>query len=140
MAPRQPDETAPLMAREGSRSSSLDEEEAAAIPPPARTEPDVDSNLMRRAGRILAFGVVATVIILLGLVGQFGGAAVARVELGTPHDGMAVGNVVHLPDGNLAHRPVRSSALGPRRGSRAAPELPRGSSATPAVGPRHGRG
>jgi hypothetical protein len=112
MAPRQPDETAPLMAREGSRSSSLDEEEAAAIPPPARTEPDVDSNLMRRAGRILAFGVVATVIILLGLVGQFGGAAVARVELGTPHDGMAVGNVVHLPDGNLAHRPVRSSALG----------------------------
>ena len=110
MAPRQPDETAPLMAREGSRSSSLDEEEAAAIPPPARTEPDVDSNLMRRAGRILAFGVVATVIILLGLVGQFGGAAVARVELGTPHDGMAVGNVVHLPDGNLAHRATRTSS------------------------------
>ena len=90
MAPRQPDETAPLMAREGSRSSSLDEEEAAAIPPPARTEPDVDSNLMRRAGRILAFGVVATVIILLGLVGQFGGAAVARVELVAPQRGWPV--------------------------------------------------
>ena len=98
------------MAREGSRSSSLDEEEAAAISPPARSEPDVDSNLMRRAGRILAFGVVATVIILLGLVSQFGGAAVARVELGTPHDGMAVGNVVHLPDGNLAHRATRNSS------------------------------
>ena len=98
------------MAREGSRSSSLDEEEAAAISPPARSEPDVDSNLMRRAGRILAFGVVATVIILLGLVSQFGGAAVARVELGTPHDGMAVGNVVHLPDGNLAHRATRTSS------------------------------
>ena len=110
MASHQPDETAPLMAREGSRSSSLDEEEAAAISPPARTEPDVDSNLMRRAGRILAFGVVATVIILLGLVGQFGGAAISRVELGTPHDGMAVGNVVHLPDGNLAHRAARSSS------------------------------
>ena len=98
------------MAREGSRSSSLDEEEAAAISPPARSEPDVDSNLMRRAGRILAFGVVATVIILLGLVSQFGGAAVSRVELGTPHDGMAVGNVVHLPDGNLAHRATRTSS------------------------------
>jgi hypothetical protein len=110
MTPGQLDETAPLMAREGSRSSSLDEEEAAAISPPARSEPDVDSNLMRRAGRILAFGVVATVIILLGLVSQFGGAAVARVELGTPHDGMAVGNVVHLPDGNLAHRATRTSS------------------------------
>ena len=110
MTPGQSDETAPLMAREGSRSSSLDEEEAAAISPPARSEPDVDSNLMRRAGRILAFGVVATVIILLGLVSQFGGAAVARVELGTPHDGMAVGNVVHLPDGNLAHRATRTSS------------------------------
>ena len=104
MAPRQPDETAPLMAREGSRSSSLDEEEAEAFPPSARTEPDVDSNVVRRAGRILAFGVVATVIILIGLVGQLGGATISRVELGTPHDGMAVGNVVHLPDGNLAHR------------------------------------
>jgi len=110
MTPGQSDETAPLMAREGSRSSSLDEEEAAAISSPARSEPDVDSNLMRRAGRILAFGVVATVIILLGLVSQFGGAAVARVELGTPHDGMAVGNVVHLPDGNLAHRATRTSS------------------------------
>ena len=109
MSPLQPDETAPLMGHEGSRSSSLDEEEAAAFPPSARTEPDVDSNVVRRAGRILAFGVVATVIILIGLVGQLGGATISRVELGTPHDGMAVGNVVHLPDGNLAHRAARSS-------------------------------
>ena len=94
------------MAREGSRSSSLDEEEAAAISPPARSEPDVDSNLMRRAGRILAFGVVATVIILLGLVSQFG--RLSRGRAGTPHDGMAVGNVVHLPDGNPAHRATRT--------------------------------
>ena len=96
-------EETPLMARSGSRSSSLDEEECAEVAPP---EPEVDSNLLRRAGRILAFGIVATVIILLGVVGHVGGgdAVAARVELGVPHQGMAVGNVVRQPNGALAHK------------------------------------
>jgi len=104
------DEKEPLIAREGSRASSLDDEEAAEIRPTSTTEPEVDSGLLRRAGRILAFGVVATVIILLGLVGRFGVAAVTRVELGVPHEGIANGNVVRLPDGALAHRAVQSSS------------------------------
>lgn len=105
------EEAEPLMPREGSRASSLDEEEAAEISPrrPSTTEPEVDSNLLRRAGRIFAFGVVATVIILLGVVGTFGQDAVTRVKLGVPHEGMAVGNVVHGPDGALAHREVQPS-------------------------------
>ena len=85
-------EAEPLIPRRGSRGSSLDaaEDELRDAPPPADApELDVDSTLLSRARYIFAFGIVATVIILLGVVASPRDArAFGAPALGVPHEGM----------------------------------------------------
>ena len=96
-------EATPLIPRAGGRASSdSDEEEARESPrqhPPASAGEETETNLTARAGKIFAFGIVATVIILLGVVSSRV-ASPSRASLGVPHDGMRLGRVQRILSGD----------------------------------------
>lgn len=96
-------EATPLIPRAGGRASTdSDEEEARDSPrqhPTAFAGEESESNLMARAGKIFAFGIVATVIILLGVVSSRV-ASPSRASLGVPHDGMRLSPAPRVLSGN----------------------------------------
>ena len=67
--------------------------------PTAFAGEESESNLMARAGKIFAFGIVATVIILLGVVSSRV-ASPSRASLGVPHDGGRLSPAPRVLSGN----------------------------------------